>query len=150
MLARRELAAGAPGGPGGDWRATDRKSEHGALAHANIQNLRPASWETQIAERRDFYRWFYEDPRARGGRRRGGRWPPRSSRRGAGEMAGRTARESMGRVAAASSNEVQGMMRQGNQVIFDDVFPSSGAVEQPAEGQAAVDWDMQILAEERT
>ena len=43
------------------------------------------------------------------------------------------------------------MMRIGNQVIFDNVFPKLKELSNaPLTGQAAVDWDIQTLAEEQT
>ena len=109
-----------------------------------------AYWQyKQIEERRDFYRWFYEESTRKGSETR---WALAASivAGGAAQMAEGGAMESMGRASGASSNEVQGMMRIGNQVIFDNVFPKLKALwNAPLTGQAAVDWDMQTLAEEQ-
>jgi hypothetical protein len=48
-------------------------------------------------------------------------------------------------------NELQGMMREGNQVIFENVFPKLAKLydSAPVTGQAALDWDAMTLAEEQ-
>ena len=156
MIARREVNnptfGSTPTVSGGDWLDTDRKKNTQRWKDANEHNLLAgAFWEyKQIAERRDFYRWFYEESTRKGSETR---WALAAHivAAGAGEMAHMSGvMESMGRATGASSNEVQGMMRTGNQVIFDNVFPKLQKLwKAPLTGQAAVDWDMQILAEEQ-
>ena len=48
--------------------------------------------------------------------------------------------------------ELQGTMRRGNQVIFDNVLPKLKKLVDggPLRGRAALQWDMQTLAEEQT
>jgi hypothetical protein len=48
--------------------------------------------------------------------------------------------------------ELQGAMREGNQVIFDNVLPKLKKLLDggPLKGAAALRWDMQVLAEEQT
>jgi hypothetical protein len=50
------------------------------------------------------------------------------------------------------NDELQGMMRIGNQVIFDNVFPKLNQLllGGPLKGAAAMQWDMQVLSEEQT
>ncbi len=156
MLARREVNnptfGKTPTVTGGDWLDTDRKNNTQRWKDANEHNLLAgAFWEyREIVERRDFYRWFYEESTRKGIE---ARWALAASivAAGAGEMAHMTgAMESMGRATGASSNEVQAMMRTGNQVIFDNVFPKLKKLwTTPLTGQAAVDWDAQTLAEEQ-
>jgi hypothetical protein len=156
MLARREVNnptfGSTPKVSGGDWLDTDRKNNTQRWKDANEHNLLAgAFWEyREIAERRDFYRWFYEESTRKGIE---ARWALAASivAAGAGEMAHMSgAMESMGRITGASSNEVQAMMRTGNQVIFDNVFPKLKKLwTTPLTGQAAVDWDAQVLAEEQ-
>ena len=156
MLARREVNnptfGKTPTVTGGDWLDTDRKSNTQRWKDANEHNLLAgAFWEyKEIEERRDFYRWFYEESTRKGIE---ARWALAASivAAGAGEMAHMSGvMESMGRITGASSNEVQAMMRTGNQVIFDNVFPKLKKLwTTPLTGQAAVDWDAQTLAEEQ-
>ena len=156
LLARREVKSAwigkDPEVKDGDWLDTDRIKNTQRWKDANEYNLLAgAYWQYKaIAERRDFYRWFYEESTRKGAETR---WALAASivAAGAGEMAHMTgAMESMGRATGASSNEVQAMMRTGNQVIFDNVFPKLRKLwNSPLTGQAAVDWDMQVLAEEQ-
>src|SRR6266545_4966779 len=48
--------------------------------------------------------------------------------------------------------ELQGAMREGNQVIFDNVLPKLKQLIDggPLRGRAALEWDMRILSEEQT
>jgi hypothetical protein len=63
--------------------------------------------------------------------------------------------EGAGQLIGAVNDELQGMMRIGNQVIFDNVFPKLNrllmrARSGPVTGAAALKWDMGTLAEEQT
>jgi hypothetical protein len=48
--------------------------------------------------------------------------------------------------------ELQGAMREGNQVIFDNVLPKLKKLIEgrPLKGKAALQWDMQVLSEEQS
>lgn len=63
--------------------------------------------------------------------------------------------EGVAQLLGTVRDELQGMMRIGNQVIFDNVFPKlavllSRARSGPVTGAAALKWDMDTLAEEQT
>ncbi|WNG22825.1 hypothetical protein F0U62_01395 [Cystobacter fuscus] len=146
-------AADAPLGPG-DWTERDRENctqrwKDACLYHLRANNFRRY---TRIIERRDFYSWFYRHSVDQGLKTR---WALAASivATGAYEVAIMSpGLEDLGRMADTVSNELQAMMREGNQVIFDNVFPKlrtllnlRGMTE-----QAARDWDMGTLSEEQT
>lgn len=63
--------------------------------------------------------------------------------------------EGAAQLVGTVNDELQGMMRIGNQVIFDNVFPKLNrllvrARSGPVTGAAALKWDMDTLAEEQT
>lgn len=107
---------------------------------------------TQIVERRDFYRWFYGYTARLGYTTR---WALAASvvATGAYEVAiMHPMLEDFGRMAHTVSNELQAMLREGNQVIFDNVFPKLRqlVLSGPLTGRAAFEWDMRVLSEEQT
>ena len=137
-----------------DWLHADRQRFGGTFQTANLHNLpRNAVREyTLIEQRRDFYTWFYNYTAARGYQTR---WALAASlvANGAHQVA-----HMDGAAGAASqmlgvvNDELQGMMRIGNQVIFDNVFPKLNQLllGGPLTGAAAMQWDMQVLSEEQT
>jgi hypothetical protein len=140
----------APALPSGDWYREDRDTNSGTWHDANEHNLRNGrSWEYPTAKlRSDFYRWFYIASTSKGHETR---WPLAASivAAGAGEIINMSS-ASEG-ILGSGINELQGMMREGNQVIFDNVFPKLAKLYDapPVKGQAALDWDAMTLAEEQ-
>ena len=140
----------APALPSGDWYRDDREANSGTWHTANEHNLRNGrSWEYNTAAlRSDFYRWFYIASTGKGHETR---WPLAASivSAGAGEII--TMSSASEGILGSGINELQGMMREGNQVIFDNVFPKLAKLYDaaPVTGQAALDWDAMTLAEEQ-
>jgi hypothetical protein len=148
LLSRAEYAKDSGLGPG-DWTEDDRKNKTDRWKKACEHNLlRGANAEyTQVAQRRDFYWWFYDAIVAKGGETR---WPLAAAIVAGGANEVTTLSGFSEGVIGEATNEVQGMMREGNQVIFDNVFPKLKAVYvTPLKGQAAIDWDAKTLAEEQ-
>jgi hypothetical protein len=153
-IQRREVANAAAITFPGDWVAADRHTLSGTFETANLHNLSTGdtSQYVQIEERRDFYRWFYQYTAARGYTTR---WALAASlvANGAHQVAHMDpVVEGAARLVGTVSDELQGMMRIGNQVIFDNVFPKlqqllAGG---PLTGAAALRWDMQVLSEEQS
>lgn len=147
-------AAGAPLSPG-DWTESDRENCTQRWKDACLYNLRANNFRryTRIIERRDFYSWFYRYSVDRGFHTR---WALAASivATGAHEVAMMNPGiEDMGRMADTVGNELQAMMREGNQVIFDNVFPKLGELvrlQEPLKKEAAREWDMRTLSEEQT
>lgn len=138
----------------GDWRESDREDSTQIWKDACLCNLLAGDFRqyVRIIERRDFYRWFYEHTAALGYTTR---WALAASivATGAHEVAHMNpGLESMGQMTGTISNELQGMMREGNQVIFDNVFPKLRALflGGPLTGRDALRWDMRILSEEQS
>ena len=148
MLARAEYAKDSGLGQG-DWTEEDRLRKTDRWKKANEFNLMRGAFReyTQVAQRRDFYAWIYEAIVAKGGETR---WPLAATVVAAGANEVTTLGPTSEGVLGKATNEVQGMMREGNQVIFDNVFPKlKGIYVTPLKGKAAVDWDAQTLAEEQ-
>ncbi len=153
-LQRREVPDAASISSRADWTTADRQALGGTFETANLHNL--ASGDSgqylQIEERRDFYRWFYNHTASLGYTTR---WALAASlvANGAHQVAHMDAvTEGAAQLVGTVSDELQGMMRIGNQVIFDNVFPKlqqllAGG---PLTGAAALQWDMQVLSEEQT
>ncbi len=153
-IQRRELTDGMPLRSLGDWTNSDRENKTQRWKDACLHNLlaNDSSQYVRIIERRDFYQWFYEHTAALGYTTR---WALAASivATGAHEVADmHPAMEDLGRMTGTVSNELQGMMREGNQVIFDNVFPKLRQLllGGPLTGRAALEWDMRILSEEQT
>lgn len=154
---RRELPDATPLASSADWHAGDRARLGGSFETANLFNL-PANDHaqyTRIEERRDFYRWFYNYTSAMGCTTR---WALAASlvANGANQVAHMDpVMEGAAQLVGTVNDELQGMMRIGNQVIFDNVFPKLNrllvrARSGPVTGAAALRWDMDTLAEEQT
>ncbi|WNG20172.1 hypothetical protein [Cystobacter fuscus] len=137
----------------GDWTESDRENATQRWKDACLYNLRANNFRryTRIIERRDFYRWFYKYTASRGYHTR---WALAASivATGAHEVAiMNPGLEDLGRMVDTVSNELQGMMREGNQVIFDNVFPKLGELlGRRLQGKPAFNWDMSTLSEEQT
>jgi hypothetical protein len=166
-LARREVSsASAISGPQ-DWTTADREAESfphrfsGDMSapstrwtQACLRNLNNAdnAQYRRVVERRDFYWWFYHYIAARGYTTR---WPLAASivANGAHQIADMDEHHAWANSALTlASVQLQGMMREGNQVIFDNVLAKLKRLSDggPITGRAALDWDMQTLAEEQT
>jgi hypothetical protein len=153
-LQRREVRdANATAGPQ-DWTTADREGNTARWQAACLANLKAvdSSQYRRIVERRDFYKWFYEYTVAHGYTTR---WPLAAwvVANGAHQVADMDvghawANDALGLAGA----ELQGAMREGNQVIFDNVLPKLKRLLDggPITGRAALQWDMQVLAEEQT
>ena len=139
-----------------DWSTADREGNTARWQSANEANLLAgrSSEYTTPAERSAFYRWFYiattnhPDP----ARRSECRWPLAASVVAAGVwgMIDMPNSEGMAKLAGVTTEEVQTILRRGNQVIMDDVFPKLRDLWlNPRRGQAALDWDAETLAEEQ-
>lgn len=137
-----------------DWTRQDRETNSARWQAACLRNLHAAdsSQYLKVVERRDFYHWFYEYSASRGFTTR---WALAAYvvANGAHQIADMDeshaiANDSLG----MASVELQGAMREGNQVIFDNVLPKlKKLIEgQPLKGKAALQWDMQVLSEEQT
>lgn len=154
---RREIPDSAPLPSTSDWHAADRARLAGSFEAANLFNLaaNDHAQYVRIEERRDFYRWFYNYSSALGCTTR---WALAASlvANGAQQVAHMDpVMDGAAHLAGAITDELQGMMRIGNQVIFDNVFPKLNrllvrARTGPVTGAAALRWDMETLAEEQT
>ncbi len=154
---RREVPDGALLASVADWHAGDRARLAGSFQTANLFNLaaNDHGQYTQIEERRDFYRWFYNYTAAMGCTTR---WALAASlvANGAHQVAHMDpVMEGAAQLVGVVNDELQGMMRIGNQVIFDNVFPKlnrllARAQKTRVQGREALRWDMDTLAEEQT
>ena len=139
-----------------DWTTADREKNTKRWQDACLTNLKAAdsSQYRRIVERRDFYKWFYEYTASQGYTTR---WALAASvvANGAHQIAdidneclNELANEQLG----LANVELRGYMREGNQVIFDNVMPKLKKLVDggPLKGAAALNWDMQVLAEEQT
>src|SRR5439155_26302363 len=111
-----------------------------------------SSQSRRIVERRDFYKWFYEYIVARGYTTR---WPLAAwiVANGAHQVSDMDESHSVANETIGLAGvELQGAMREGNQIIFDNVLPKLKQLLDggPLTGRAAMQWDMQVLAEEQT
>jgi hypothetical protein len=156
MLARAERGTkpyfgDAPKLADGDWYADDRKANIDTWHTANEFNLRNGrNGEYPNPEMRGaFYRWFYQASTAKGHETR---WALAASIVAAGANEIATLSGASEEILGTGINELQGMMREGNQIIFDNVFPKLRALyDSPTAvtGQAALDWDAKTLSEEQ-
>jgi hypothetical protein len=131
-----------------DWRFSDRRDNTDAWKQAcqfNLIHVRNGEYR-HIAERRDFYKWFYDATADRG---YWTRWALAAYIVAGGmeEMASVDYSEGLSPI----TNELQGLTRIGNQVIFDDVLPKLKKLWDgpPLKGDDAKKWDEQTLAEEQ-
>ena len=136
-----------------DWTTADRDSSSPRWKAANLANLNAvdSSQYVKIVERRDFYKWFYEYSIEK---KLTTRWALAAYvvANGAHQIADMDVKHETANDGLAMTNvELQGAMREGNQVIFDNVLPKlkklidGGALTK----QAALDWDKATLAEEQ-
>lgn len=139
-----------------DWTESDRqgkvKTKRWREACLTNLNAVDSSQYVKVVERQDFYEWFYGYTADRGYTTR---WALAAYivARGAHEIADMDDAHSVANVVLSLANvELQGAMREGNQVIFDNVLPKLKKLLDggPLKGPAAVKWDMQVLAEEQT
>jgi hypothetical protein len=137
-----------------DWTITDRESNAKRWQDACLVNLSAvdSSQYMRVVERRDFYKWFYEYTAALG---YSTRWALAAYvvANGAHQIADMDVDHAIANDTISLANvELQGAMREGNQIIFDNVLPklSKLLAGGPLKGPAALKWDMQILAEEQT
>lgn len=152
-----------------DWTRRDRETNAARWQAACLYNLQAvdSTQYVKIVERRDFYKWFYEYSVALGYKTR---WALAASlvADGAHEIADMDEdHEHANEALDLASVELQGAMREGNQVIFDNVLPklkkliendpnkliendSENLIEgDPRDPQPALNWDKQTLSEEQ-
>jgi hypothetical protein len=154
VLARREvMTASEIRGPQ-DWMTFDRNWNQKRWQDACLHNLNKVDSRQyeRIPERRDFYRWFYDYTAARGYETK---WPLAAwiVANGAAQIAYMDINHDWANEGLGLANvELQATMRRGNQVIFDNVLPKLKKLLDggPLRGRAALQWDMQTLAEEQT
>jgi len=153
-IQRREVEKDAEITGPRDWTTKDRESNSKRWQEACLNNLNALDNNqfVKVVERRDFYKWFYEYSMARGYTTR---WAlaARVVADGAHQIADMDMEHAIANDTLGMANvELQGAMREGNQVIFDNVFPKLKKLLDggPLKGQAALDWDKQVLAEEQT
>ncbi|MCW6006159.1 DUF4157 domain-containing protein [Micromonospora sp. CPCC 205371] len=138
-----------------DWTTADREGNTARWQAACLTNLHAvdSSQYVKIVERRDFYKWFVEYTAARGYLTR---WALAAwvVANGAHLIADMDAEHDFANdLVGLAGVELQGAMREGNQVIFDNVLPKlkalvdGGPIKDP---RKALEWDMRILAEEQT
>jgi hypothetical protein len=137
-----------------DWTTADREGNTKRWRDACLHNLNAidSSQYVRIVERQDFYRWFYEYTTSLG---YGTRWALAAYivARGAHQIADMDVEHATANDTLGLANvELQGAMREGNQVIFDNVLPKLKKLLDGGKltGRAALTWDMQVLAEEQT
>jgi hypothetical protein len=125
-----------------DWKISDRVTTSARWQRANIFNLNAGMSHEYVQphERADFYLWFYNYTSLIGYQTR---WPLAAYlvARGAASLSYGTPFE----------NDVQVVARQGNQIIFDDVFPKlrNLLTRGVLTGVAAQNWDAQVLSNEQ-
>lgn len=136
-----------------DWTTRDREGNTERWKAACLTNLKAvdSSQYVKVVERRDFYKWFYEHTAALGYTTR---WAlaARLVANGAHEIADMDVEHRLANLQLNMANvELQGVMREGNQVIFDNVLPKLKALldRGPVTGAEALQWDMKTLAEEQ-
>ena len=136
-----------------DWTKADREGNAPRWQAACLRNINAvdSSQYVKVVERRDFYHWFYEYTAARG---YSTRWALAAYvvANGAHQIADMDEDHAWANDGLKLANvELQGAMREGNQVIFDNVLPKLKRLLDggPLRGAAALRWDMQVLAEEQ-
>lgn len=137
-----------------DWTTADREGNTQRWQEACLANLNAVdpSQYVRVVERRDFYKWFYEYSTSLG---YGTRWALAAYivANGAHQIADMDVDHDIANDVLDLANvELQGAMREGNQVIFNNVLPKLKKLIDGGQlkGPAALQWDMQILAEEQT
>ncbi len=152
-MQRREVQNDADIRGAQDRTTRDREGNTQRWKDACLANLNAVDFSqyVRIVERRDFYRWFYEYTAARGFATR---WAlaARVVADGAHQIADMDVDHAFANdTLSMASVELQGAMREGNQVIFDNVLPKLKRLLDggPLTGRAALELDMQILADEQ-
>lgn len=153
-LARREVGSSAEVSGPQDWTTFDRRWNMKRWQDACLHNLSKAdsSQYERTPERRDFYRWLYDYTAARGYETK---WPLAAwiVANGAYQISYMDVEHRWANANLDMANvELQATLRRGNQVIFDNVLPKLKQLVDggPLRGKAALQWDMQTLAEEQT
>lgn len=150
---RREVQQEIEPGRAQDWTTADRLGNTArwqAACKRNLDAADSAQYAT-VAERRDFYRWFYEHTAEQGFTTRWA-FAAHLVATGAEAVTGMAMVPGIGSdVMQVADVELQGMMREANQTIFDNVLPKLRDLLKggPLTGKAALDWDMKILSEEQ-
>jgi hypothetical protein len=150
---RKEVATDAEITGPQDWTKSDREGNTQRWQAACLRNLNAvdSGQFVKVVERRDFYHWFFEYTAAL-------RYQTRRAlaayvvANGAHQIADMDEDHAWADDGLKLANvELQGAMREGNQVIFDNVLPKLKKLLDvgPLRGRAAMLWDMQILAEEQ-
>jgi hypothetical protein len=153
---RREVATDAEITGPQDWTTADRTGNTPRWQAACLRNLNAvdSSQYVKVVERRDFYHWFYEYTAARGYTTRWAlaAWVVADGAHQVADMDATTLGQFGNDTFGVASVELQGAMREGNQVIFDNVLPKLKRLLDggPLTGPAALAWDKQVLAEEQT
>jgi hypothetical protein len=149
---RKEVEESAVAGPK-DWTTADREGNSARWQAACLANLNAldSGQYLRVVERRDFYRWFYEYTIARGFTTR---WAMAAYivANGAHQVADMDVEHAIANdTIGLAGVELQGAMREGNQVIFDNVLPKLKRLLDggPLKGRAALEWDMKVLSEEQ-
>jgi hypothetical protein len=150
---RKEVATDAEITGPQDWTKADRETSAARWQAACLRNLNAvdSSQYVKVVERRDFYHWFYEYTASHGYTTR---WALAAYvvANGAHQIADMDDDHAWANDGLKLANvELQGAMREGNQVIFDNVLPKLKRLVDggPLRGAAALRWDMQVLAEEQ-
>jgi hypothetical protein len=137
-----------------NWTESDRKNNTQRWHDACLANLKAAdsSQYVKVVERRDFYKWFYEYTAALGYTTR---WALAAYivANGAHQIVDMDEEHSFANETLNMANvELQGAMREGNQVIFDNVLPKLKKLFDggPLKGKSALESDMTMLAEEQS
>jgi hypothetical protein len=153
VVQRREVAKDADIKGTQDWTTADRENNAKRWQDACLSNLNAvdSSQYVRVVERRDFYKWFYDYSAGLGFTTR---WSlaARLVADGAHQIADMDENHSWSDDGLGMANvQLQGIMREGNQVIFDNVLPKLKKLIDggPLTGNAALNWDMQVLAEEQ-
>jgi hypothetical protein len=153
-LQRREVRDAASVQGPQDWTTADRVGNTPRWRAACLANLNAvdSSQYRRIVERRDFYKWFYDYTTLTLGFTT--RWPLAAwvVANGAHQVADMDETHGFANETLSLAGvELQGYMREGNQVIFDNVLPKlKRLVDGPVlKGRAAMEWDMRTLAEEQ-
>jgi hypothetical protein len=154
LLQRKEVGrVGELRGPQ-DWTTADREGSTQRWKDACLVNLNAvdSGQYVRVVERRDFYKWFYEHSIARGF---GTRWALAAYivANGAHQIADMDVEHDIANDTLGMAGvQLQATMREGNQVIFDNVLPKLKKLldGRSLTGRAALEWDMQVLGEEQT
>jgi len=137
-----------------DWTTADRVSNTQRWKDACLINLKAvdSGQYVKVVERRYFYKWFYEYTASLGYTTRWA-FAAHVVANGAHQIADMDVDHAVANDTLGLANvELQGIMREGNQIIFDNVLPKLKQLLDggPLKGSAALKWDMQVLAEEQT